>query len=214
MKLLNRGYPEEMILEQFRRSANFDRQDFLKPVQYPHSATHTPIGAEKPKFKPTFILTYNPHNPPLSQWFDKYQAILASDPKMRQIFPRKPSVVFRQAPNLKRKLTRSGFRALPFPEGGEGEEEEAGCYRYEHQGRGRPCETCPRLNVSRTFTSKFTRRTYKMRHRLTCKSTFVVYSLPIHRFLHQVHDGQTCRPQTGGTREKLQPGDPFLRLWF
>ena len=25
MKLLNRGYPEEMILEQFRRSANFDR---------------------------------------------------------------------------------------------------------------------------------------------------------------------------------------------
>ena len=51
----------------------------------------------------------------------------------------------------------------------------AGCYRYEHPGRGRPCETCPRLNVSRTFTSKYTRRTYKMRHRLTCKSTFVVY---------------------------------------
>ena len=51
----------------------------------------------------------------------------------------------------------------------------AGCYRYEHQGRGRKCETCPKLNVSQTFTSTFTRRTYKMRHRLNCKSTFIVY---------------------------------------
>ena len=51
----------------------------------------------------------------------------------------------------------------------------AGCYRYDHQGRGRKCETCPILNVSQTFTSTFTRRTYKMRHHLHCKSTFIVY---------------------------------------
>ena len=34
-KLLDRGYPEQMIMEQFRRSATFDRQQFLKPTQYP-----------------------------------------------------------------------------------------------------------------------------------------------------------------------------------
>jgi hypothetical protein len=31
------------------------------------------------------------------------------------------------------------------------------------------------MNESRTFTSNFTGRTYKMRNRLTCKSSYIVY---------------------------------------
>ena len=96
-------------------------------------------------------------------------------PSNEKSFPQEAVCSFQTGPNLKRKLTKSGFRALPFPDGGDTEDSEAGCFRYQHQGRGRRCETCPKLNVSTTFTSKFTRRTYKMRHRLNCKSTFVVY---------------------------------------
>ena len=205
-------------MEQFRRSATFDRQQFLKPTQYPHGATPTPAGADRPKFKPTFILTYNPHNPPISRWFDKYQNILLSDPKMKQIFPKKPSVVFRQAPNLKRKLTKSAFRALPFPDGGDTEDGEAGCYKYRHQGRGRPCETCPKLNVSTTFTSKFTGRTYKMRYRLNCKSTFVVYLVTCPRqgcpALYTGSTTKTIMARHGGHRQEIREKGSNLGIHF
>ena len=50
-----------------------------------------------------------------------------------------------------------------------------GCYKFAHPRRGRPCETCPRILESQTFISSYTKQKYKMRHTLTCKSTFVIY---------------------------------------
>ena len=100
---------------------------------------------------------------------------------MRKIYPKKPSVVFRQAPNLRRKLVKSNFKSLPFPNLEDVEGEEPGCYRFGHQGRGRKCETCPVLNVSKTFSSVYTKRVYKMRHNLNCKSSWVIYLVTCQR---------------------------------
>ena len=94
---------------------------------------------------------------------------------MKKIFPKQPSIVYHQAPNLKQRLTKSRLRELPFQNMEDVVEEVPGCFRFEHQGRGRSCETCPILCVSHQFTSNYTRRTYKMRHRLNCKSNFVIY---------------------------------------
>ena len=97
------------------------------------------------------------------------------------IVPSKPSVVFRQAPNLRRKLVKSNLRVLPFPNLEDVEVEEPGCYKFNHPARGRKCETCPVLNVSKTFSSSYTKRVYKMRHHLHCKSSWVIYLVTCRR---------------------------------
>ena len=94
---------------------------------------------------------------------------------MKKVIPNPLKVVFRQAPNLKQRLVKSSFKALPFTNREDVEEEIAGCYRYLHGRMGRPCVTCPRISESTHFSSTYTQQRYKMRHRLSCKSSFVVY---------------------------------------
>ena len=123
----------------------------------------------------TFIITYHPHAPDIRKWVREAHPILLSDSKLKEIYPRPPSVVFRQAPNLKQILVKSVLRELPFADGSDREQERPGCFKHNHPARGRRCETCPRLNESQRFTSTFTSRTYKIWSKFTCKSKFVVY---------------------------------------
>ena len=127
----------------------------------------------KPKFIPTFIITYNPHNPPLKKWLNEIHFILLADKKMEKVFPNPPSVSIRQARNLKHILVQSSLRELPFPDASD--MPTPGCYRHQHGGRGRQCMLCPKLNEGRIFTSKYTGLSYKIRHNLTCKSKYCVY---------------------------------------
>ena len=63
-KFIERGYPIELDEENFRIGAALQRADLLKSrPAYPVNAV-PPIPV-KPKFKPTFIITYSPHNPNL-----------------------------------------------------------------------------------------------------------------------------------------------------
>ena len=150
------------------------RENLLKPKpMYPINAV--PAVPTKPKFKPVFIITYNPHNPDLRKWLRENYHILEADIKMKKIFPRPPSVVFRQPPNLRKHLVRSSFKELPFPNGEDGEDRPQGCYKHQHGGRGRRCMLCPRLREGREFSSSYTGLAYKMKHHLTCKSRYVVY---------------------------------------
>ena len=111
-KFLDRGYPIQLISENLDRGDKLVRSDLLKPKFYPHQST--PVTTSKPKFIPTFIITYNPHNPPLRKWLSETFLILQSDRKMRNIYKQPPSVVFRQAPNLKQMLVRSSLKQLPY----------------------------------------------------------------------------------------------------
>ena len=129
----------------------------------------------KPTFKPTFIITYHPHAPDIRKWVRQAHPILLTDSKLKKIYPRPPSVVYRQAPNLKQILVKSVLRELPYSDCSDREQERPGCFKHNHPARGRRCETCPRLNESGRFTSTFTNRTYKMWSKFTCKSKFVVY---------------------------------------
>jgi hypothetical protein len=63
---LARGYPIQLITENLAKGAVLDREELLRPNFYPTQAT--PVLPSKPKFIPTFIITYNPHNPPLKAW--------------------------------------------------------------------------------------------------------------------------------------------------
>ena len=64
---------------------------------------------------------------------------------------------------------------LPFNRCQDTVESPAGCYKHIHGNRGAKCQLCPKLKVSTTFKSTYTGLTYKIRHRLTCKSRYCVY---------------------------------------
>jgi len=98
---------------ELQRGSTLSRADLLmqKPV-YPQQAC--PTLQSKHQFKPTFIITYNPHNSSLKKWLNEVHFILLADPKLAKIFPKPPSVSFRQARNLKQFLCRNILKELPF----------------------------------------------------------------------------------------------------
>ena len=128
---------------------------------------------------------------------------------MRQIRPNPIKVVFRQAPNLRQRLVKSNLRALPFNNQEDVEEVVAGCVKFEHGRMGRPCVTCPRINESTTFTSSRTKMRYKMRHRLSCKSRYVVYLVTCTKpcnqgYTQNLNGDKICgRQYTGCTTESM-----------
>ena len=171
-KFAERGYPVELVDHNLQRGLVMDRADLLRPKPvYPHQAC--PVLPSKPKFQPTFIVTYNPHNPPLRKWIQDIHFILLADKKMAKVFPSPPSVSYRQARNLKQILVRSSLKELPFND--VGDQPTPGCYKHQHGGRGRSCRLCPRLKEGKDFKSNFTGLNYKIRHTLTCKSKYCVY---------------------------------------
>ena len=174
-KFEERGYPSNMVQQYLQKGLLRERNDLLKPKpQYPHAMVPPPVNI-KPIFRPTFIITYNPHNPPLRTWLKEAYDIIKSSTTLREIYPKPPSVTFRQAPNLKRMLTNSRFKELPFNGCQDLGEYPTGCYKHNHNKRGAKCQLCPMLKESTTFTSTFTGLSYKMRYRFTCKSRYCVY---------------------------------------
>lgn len=111
---------------------------------------------------------------------------------MSKIRPKPLNVVFRQAPSLKQRLVKSSLKVLPYTNLDDVEIEPPGCYKFPHGRMGRPCVTCPRINVSISFFSSYTKMKYRMRHRLSCKSSYVIYLVTCTR---------PCDPAQGDRRK-------------
>ena len=173
-KFIQRGYPVDMVESELARGSLLSREALLRPKPvYPHQGC--PVLPAKNKFRPTFIITYNPHNPQLRKWLQEVHFILLAHPKLAKIYPKPPSVSYRQPKNLKQILVTNTLKQLPFNDGSDLGDRPSGCYRHEHGGRGRKCMLCPRLKEGQHFRSTYTGLTYKIRHHLNCKSRFVVY---------------------------------------
>ena len=198
-KFIERGYPVDMVESELERGSKLNRADLLKPKPvYPHRAC--PTVQSKAKFVPTFILTFNPHNPELRKWLQEVHFILLANPKLAKIYPHPPSVTFRQPKNLKQILCRNTLKHLPYRDGSDLNDNPPGCYKFSHGGRGRKCLLCPRLKEGSTFSNTFTGLSYKMKHNLTCKSKYVVYLITCKecgkqytgkktQYMHQRHGG-------------------------
>ena len=202
-----RGYPTELIESEFSRAILLERTDLLKPKVYPHGGALTPLGTGKPKFKPTFILTYHPSGPNLRKWLREAFPILLSDKKLKEIYPTPPSVVYRQPANLRQILVHSAFKELPYRDCSDRQVMDTpGCFKADHPARGRKCETCPRINESSTFTSSFTRKTYKMWNRFTCYSKYIVYLITCRKCQAQYvgKSTQTMMQRHNGHRNEIR----------
>ena len=169
---------------------------------YPHQAC--PLLPGKRKFTPTFIITYNPHNPPLHHWLKQVHFILLADNKMEKAFPTAPTVSYRQARNLKQILVRSSLRELPYDD--LDDQAPAGCYKHLHGGRGRQCMLCPKLAEGNRFKSNYTGLSYKIKHNLTCKSKYCVYLVTCTRCNMQYVGKSVNHMHTrhGGHRQEIE----------
>ena len=114
--------------------------------------------------------------------------------------------MYRQPSNLRQILVHSTFRELPFRDCSDTQERDTpGCYRAEHPARGRKCETCPRLKEGNSFTSTFTKRTYKMWNRFDCYSCYIVYLITCNKCNVQYvgKSTQTMMKRHGGHRNEI-----------
>ena len=108
-----------------------------------------------PKFKPRFVIDFYPHNPPLKQWLFEAQICLQTDSKMSKIYPQPLGVVSRQTPSLKRILTSSRFKQLPYNNCDDLGDLPTGCYRHIGRGHG-GCHLCLRPKQGSQFESTYT----------------------------------------------------------
>ena len=148
-----------MVESELARGSLLSREALLRPKPvYPHQGC--PVLPAKNKFRPTFIITYNPHNPQLRKWLQEVHFILLAHPKLAKIYPKPPSVSYRQPKNLKQILVTNTLKQLPFNDGSDLGDRPSGCYRHEHGGRGRKCMLCPRLKEGKKILEAHTQASH------------------------------------------------------
>ena len=166
---MDRNYPNNLITQKFEKAMAIDRADLLRPRTYPHGASPTQPPTSRKLVTP-FIFTYSFVRPPVEKWMEEEFHLLQISDKNRKVFPRKPSVVFRQPPNLRLLLVKSRFKELPF-QGQNQPSPEKGCHKCD---RNR-CVTCSVIKITASFTSRNSGRTYSIRYNLDCRSSWIIY---------------------------------------
>ena len=80
-KFIERGYPVSLVSTNLMKVAALPREELIKPKPaYPINAV--PKVTEKPKFKPVFIVTYNPYNPDLRKYFPVPPQLYLDNPQI------------------------------------------------------------------------------------------------------------------------------------
>ena len=102
------------------------------------------------------------------------------------------------------KTVRSSVKELQFPNGEDEENRPQGCYKQQHWGRGKRCLLCNTLNESQYFKSNFTGLQYKIKHHLTCKSSYCVYLITCLHYANQYTGSSTqaMHRRHGGHRHR------------
>jgi hypothetical protein len=152
-KLLERNYPETLIEEKFKKAKSKNRNEILKNRKKNSSDD-----------KVRGIFTHNAANPPLQKWIRVSKESLVKNDKAKALGD-KIQIGWRQNKNLQR-LTcglRNAQNKTPM-------NTDPGCFKC-----GKCKVSCPILTEGVNFSSTNTKKTYKVRHHLTCDSKFVVY---------------------------------------
>ena len=159
-KFIDRKYPTELVEKQFEKAKSKDRKALIFQKRKQNE------GEDK---KVRLIFTYNRSNPPLHKWIRESKKFLVS-PKGKEL-GRNMQIAYKQPKNL-RKIV-GGCKRM----GGEGGSNtdttplnEVGSFRCNH------CRvSCPRIVETGRFTSTNTGRSYKIKQRIDCDSSYVIY---------------------------------------
>ena len=151
---LARGYAREKVEEAKLKVRDLSRSDTLKG------------RPNIPNSRPPFVITHNPSNPPLRQWFTDLQSyIVEPSNRMARVLPRPPIVGERNCKSLRNLLMPS---RLPVPK-----DPSTGCFKCDKK-----CVICDQhLVEGKTFQSQATGETFTLRDRVSCETESVIYLL-------------------------------------
>ena len=107
--------------------------------------------------------------PNLTSVIRKHYHILERSERLKDVFNEPPMVAFRKPKSLKQFLVKARVNNNSEPR--DNSSELPGCFKL-HNSR---CKLCQVLKESDRFSSTVTKRTYKNRDRIDCKSKGVIY---------------------------------------
>jgi len=151
-KLSARNYPEELIESKFKKAKLNSRNSLI------HKNRKKQAGGDK---KVRMIFTYTRSNPPLHKWIREAKKFLLKDEKAKELGNRM-QICYKQPRNLRNMVTNL---KNPSPL-----EENPGCRKC-----GRCSVSCPVLVEGTRFTSTNTKKTYPIRQKMNCDSSYVIY---------------------------------------
>ena len=163
------------------------------------------------RFSAPLIITHHPQNPPLNRWIKEEMGILHLSKQCREVIPTIP-VVTRQAKNV----AQISVRARHWLKGGNDPGmTDSGCTIL-HKNRN--CVACKRLQETQKFNDIRTGKTYTIRRKYNCKSSWVIYiaRCKSHNltYVGQTFDQRGFVGRHYGHRQDCQSGVGGLGLHF
>ena len=151
-KLIGRGYNKDEVKEQIDRAAQKNREELL---QYKEKTPMTRIPC---------VITYNHQLPNIKEAINKHWDILKINPQLNAISQKHKSEGYIR---LKTILNGKVKRSTPI---------------HERKGwcsprNSRNFNLCQQMRNTNTFKSNMTKQEFKIYHRVTCKSKFIIYLL-------------------------------------
>ncbi|XDV16664.1 hypothetical protein PO909_016270 [Leuciscus waleckii] len=158
-RFLDRGYTDNLVRDCLERARSIQRAD-LMTKRIDQNSSNNAV---------TFVSTYGQISNSVKNIVHRHCHILSSDPDIGHTFQDPPRSCYKRAPSLRDRLVRSHLPAptqSPFP------------FKIPHGNfKCLNCVACNFMLTENAFTHPKTGRTYKVKGRITCLSTFIVYLL-------------------------------------
>ena len=151
-KLKERNYPDKIISEKFSEARKKRRGELIYQNRNKNKQQDDKVR---------LIFTHNRGNPPLHVWLREGKRCLVKNEKAK-LLGEKLQISYRQPKSIKRIVTQKKIVKT--------EEQNPGCSKC-----GGCRVSCPIIKEGGTFSSTNTKKTYRIRQKLDCKSSYVIY---------------------------------------
>ena len=160
-QFVKKGYKKDVVTQQIQKIDQIDRKQLLHQ-QKRHDKQCIPLS-----------VTYSRSLPNLKDIITKHWHILQASQSFKETFSTHPIIAFRKGTSLKQIIGTNTIH---------NNEKLIKTKINHHTGKCVPCNStrclcCQQLVSTTTFKSNQTNKTFKIYHRVNCKSSFVVYQL-------------------------------------
>ena len=109
------------------------------------------------------IFTYNQHNPPIHKWIKQSKKYLDRNDRAKEI-GKNIQIAYKQPKNIKKLVGGPSNGGMKEPE------KDPGCSKCEKK-----CHACKILIEGGTFKSSNMKKIYKIKQKIDCKSSYIIY---------------------------------------
>ena len=175
LRLIQRGYPEQLLDNAIRKAKRVPRSAALKKVIIVN-----------PTKRPVFVVTYDPRLPSVSSIQAKHwRSMVNRDKYLAEVFPSPPLTAYRRQPNLRSNLVRATVAKGPnrYPK-----RNQWGMKKCNQPD----CAACPYIREGNNITINGTQ--WRIMKKLDCNSYNIVYAIVCKKdTCKQVYLGETKR---------------------